>query len=441
MSNLIPIVSPPNDGLGTTIGISPTAIFEKAMEAGSINNSSCFLVEISRKDNQSWDEILNSANFISNIVQAEVSAQRINLIDENEYTGIDNGSDVDTGEKYRTKNVINPNNTLKPNTNYAGILSKDISTISVFDSESNPGNSGTGSVIFAGPCTSLINDTYTITIGSSGTSNTSEYMWTRASDGKTSTIIESRGRYANMDQGIKIKFLDGSFTIGDSFTVNIIPADYQAEIFSWNFSTGSGEYQEPEDERSGSLIDLPVSGGSSSSGTDSFQAISIDPPDAATLVLIARKSGVTVGSITYRTIEYTSDYNNYTVEYLAGGTAGSEVINVVDTTKIQITIEDGISTAQQIIDAFNMHALASAMTATTEESSAAQTIQVATQFSKGIDANSITITFNKDIDPSTVTEEKIKILTRSIYPVGQPTSVSFTYQVSGKQLVITLKED
>jgi len=440
MSNLTPIVSPPNNGLGTSVGILPTAIFEKSMEKGSVNTSSCFLVEIERKDDQSWDDILNSANFISNIVDADVSSQKINLADENEYTGVDYGNDIDSGEQYRTKIIIDPVNTLKPNTNYAGLLSKDLTPITVFDSEANGGNSGNGKIDIKGPHTSLIEDEYIITITHPGTANTAKYGWFRVSDSASSGVIEARGRYTEIGQELRIKFLDGSFVAGDSYTVKIIPADYQAEIFSWNFSTGSGEYQEPDDERSGSLIDLPVSGGSSAS-IDSLQIVSIDPPNAATLVPIARKSGVTVGLIVYITKEYTSSYNSFTVEYLAGGTAGSETVDVIDTTKIQITIEDGVSTAQQVVDVFNADALGADIEASTESGTATQAIQEAKKFSEGVDANTITITFNKDLNASTVTDDRIKVLTRAIYPVGQSSSVPFTYQVSGKQLVITLQEE
>jgi len=56
--------------------------------------------------------------------------------------------------------------------------------------------------------------------------------------------------------------------------------------------------------------------------------------------------------------------NNYTLEYLAGGTAGSEVVNLVGT-DITVQIEDGVSTATQIKAAMDaVPQLASAITIT-----------------------------------------------------------------------------
>jgi hypothetical protein len=438
MSHLIPLVTPSNESQGIAVGTSPTAIFEKSIDEGSINTSSCFLVEISRRTGDSLDDYLaNTGSAIEDVVPGIVTSERINLADEDLYTAPDYGTDPNSGELYRTKVIINPDNLLKPNTNYAVLLSKDITPVTVFDAEANAGNAGTGSLFTKGVNTGLIADTYTLTVTKAGSKNTAEFAWARSSDSYTSVSIQARGRYTEIDQGVTVKFDDGAYEVGDSFVIRVIAADFQDEIYSWTFSTGSGEYELPTDERSSSVVSLPVEG--ETVLQDDFYVVSVDPPNAESLVKIARKASVVVDDIIFRTIGYTASFNSYTVEFLGGGTAGSETVDLVDSTKIQITIEDDVSTAQQIIDAFSAHALSASIETETDNASAQKSVTAAKQFSTGVDANTITITFNKDIDETSLTD-KIKVLSESICPAGSPTEVLFDTSVSGAQLTITLKE-
>jgi len=410
------------------------------MEEGSINESSCFLVEISRKDQLALDYVFSQSNFVSDIISAKVSSSRINLADEDLFSGLDFGNDIDSGEKYRTKILIDPDYLLKPNTNYAAILSKDISAITVFDAESGVGNTGIGLVKLKGKYTGLISDEYTVTVTSSGTKSSAEYMWSRLSDGHTQGPTEAKGKFVLLDQGVSIKFLDGDFVIGDSFTIKVIPADNQSEIYSWTFSSGSGEFQEPEDKRSDTVIGLPVQGSPTTALEENLQVVSVSPLDSETLVAIAKRASVSANGILFRTKEYTSDYNGYTIEFISGAIAGSETVNI-SSNQIEIAIEDGVSTAQQVLDAFNAHALGADIEASSSNPSQIQILSDPKSLSGGVNQNSIEIIFNKDLDVSSITDDKIKILSRAIYPIGSEKVLSFDKQVSGKQLLITLKED
>lgn len=436
MSILVPIVTPINNALGIAVGFEPTAIFSQAIEAGTISISSCFIVEIPTHNETDLDVFLANASF-GDIVQSKVRSERINLLDEDIYSIPDYGNDIDSGEKYRTKIYIKPDNLLKPNTTYAALLSKDLSLLSVFDIDPNAGNSGTGSLSSKGLFLGLASDTYTITIASSGDKNTAKYMWSRVSDGFTSTMIEARGRLIEIDKGLQIEFEDGDYIIGDSFTVKAIVADRQVEIYSWTFATGSGDYQIPDDERSGDLLNLPVIGGSSTSGEGLF-VTNISPANAESLVKIPRKANVAIQDTLFLTLLYTSLFNEYTIELLSGGIAGSETVTLTGS-DIQITIEDGVSTSTQIASAFNASALVNINFEAVVLTIATQSIQAKTKFSKGIDATKITVTFNKDLNPSSITDN-VKVTTRPVYPSGPEEELSFTTVVSGKQLTITLQE-
>lgn len=437
MSNLVPIVTPINDAQGVAVGIEPTAIFEQSMESGTLSSYSCFLVEIPTHNQEDLDAFLSNAA-LGNIVPAKVQTERINLLDEDPYTALDFGGDVDSGEKYRTKITINPDNLLKPNTTYAALLSKDISLLTVFDPEPNGGNSGTGELFTEGLYSGLASDTYTITMAASGNKNTAKYMWTRSSDAFTSVSVEARGRFIEVDNGLKIKFADGSYTIGDSFTVEVIPADKQVEIYSWTFLTGSGDYQTPDDEKSDDLLNIPVIGGSTTTG-ESFFVTEIQPANADTLLKIPRKANLAMGDVVFLTKEYTSSFNDYTVEFVDGATAGAEVIGLTGS-DITITIEAGESTAQQVVDAFSASALVNTdFEASTEAGTVKQIVQAQKKFNKGVDATVITINFNKDLKAASIAD-KVKITSRPIYPSGPSEELTFSTVVSGKQLIITLEE-
>lgn len=438
MSNLVPLVTPPNNTQGIPVGYVPTAIFEKSIEPGSINTSTCFIVEIPTHNQVDLDAYIANSSF-GDIVQSRVTYERINLLDEDPSSVLDFGGDVDSGEKYRTKIYIKPINLLKPNTTYAVMLSKDISLLSVFDVEANSGNSGTGGLNAQGPFLGLVQDTYTITIAASGNKNTAKYIWNRASDNKTSVMIEARGRLIEIDKGLKIEFKDGTYAIGDSFTVKVIPQDKQSEIFSWTFSTSSGDYKTPTDEKSGTLLNLPVIGDSTVSG-DGMYVTNIKPSNTESMLKIPRKANVGVGDVAISTKDYTSSFNGYTVQVVDGATAGAEVISLVGS-DIVITIEDGESTAQQVVDAFNASALVNSNFEATllGLATAKQTVKAKTKLSKGVDKTVITVTFNKDISPASISD-KIKLTTRPIYPSGPSEELTFSTAVSGKQLIITLEE-
>jgi hypothetical protein len=440
MANLVPLVDPANESVGIPVGFSPTAIFEQSMDEGSIDASSCFLVEISKHNNEDLDEYLSNVNAIGDIVVSDVVSERINLADENLYTGLDHGTGGSAGLLYRTKIYINPDNILKPNTTYAALLAKDLSLVSVFDPEPNGGNTGTGTMQAKGVYTGLTPDTYTVTVITSGGKNSAKYVWNRASDSFTSVSTSAKGAFVEIDQGLQLKFLDGIYDVGDTFVITVVPADKQQDIFSWTFGTGSGDFQTPDDERSDDLLNLPVVGGPpSGGGTTSLFLTKVEPENAATLVKIARKANARLEDVIFVTKLYTDDFNSYTVELTAGATAGAEVVGLTGT-DITVQIEDGVSTAQQIVDAFNASVLVNVdFESSTDAGTIAQSIQAQKKLSKGVDQNTITLTFNKDVDSGSLAG-KIKILEQPIYPSGPSEELPFTTAVVGNQVIITLQE-
>ena len=358
MASLIPYVEPAVNSAGNPISIEPRVIFDQAIDDGIINSSNFFIVKITKDGKDGIEEYLEDVNIVSDITPSDIIHRRINLGDEDTYTGKDYGDTASAGLLYRSEITIKPKQPLQPNSNFAVILSKCITPNTTFDPKPNVGNSGSGEVISKGAYKGLAADTYTVMIVSSGGKYSSEYVWTSASGGNSPGALSASGKWLDLDNGIQLKFLDGSYDAGDSFTIEVIPKDEQVELYSWNFSTGLGAYQVPEDERSGDVVDLPVIDPNNPAPPIDTQLLvqAISPDFAATNVRVGNIGYIVLGSVVFKTKTQTSNSNGKKIAILDGGIAGSEVI-MLNSDVIEITIEDSVSTAQQIVDAFNASAL------------------------------------------------------------------------------------
>lgn len=104
------------------------------------------------------------------------------------------------------------------------------------------------------------------------------------------------------------------------------------------------------------------------------------------------KATLVVQDITYTSRRYGSDGNSTTIEYIGGGTAGSEVVTSPSQFEFVIQIEDGVSTANQIITAITNSSnpgdiLGSLNFVVTGTGSNAQVIAPQTNLAGGLNAN------------------------------------------------------
>lgn len=439
MASLIPYVEPAVNSVGNPISIQPRVIFDQAIDAGVINSSNFFIVKISKDEREGIEEYIGGANIVSDIVPARVAHRRINLGDEDTYTGKDYGDTGSAGQLYRSEIVINPAQPLPPNSNFATILSKHITLNTTFDPKPNAGNSGSGAMIAEGAYTGVVADTYTIMIVSSGGKYSSEYVWTSASGGNSPGALSASGKWLQLDSGVQIKFLDGSYDAGDSFTIEVRPKDEQVELYSWNFSTGLGAYQVPEDQRSGDVVGLPVIDSNNPPAPADTQLLveAMFPDFAATNVKVGNIGHIVLGSVVFKTKTRTSDFNGKKIAMLDGGIAGSEVV-MLNSDVIEITIEDKVSTAQQVVDAFNASALVNIdLEADTSTPAASQKSGISGRITNGVDENKIIITFSEDINAATLTD-RVRVTSQPIFPAGEEVDLYFTTVVSGKTLTLTL---
>ena len=440
MADLTPVVEPLIGSTGIPINVEPKALFSQAIEEGTAVPENFFLV-CTQKEGVSQDEILQNAS-ITDIVPASIEHRRVELLTDDTYTGNDFGTGASAGELWRSEVTIKPDYPLSPNTNYAVIISDRVGLINVFDPEPAGLNSGTGELVAEGPYDELITDTYTITIISSGGKNSATYFWSRSSDSFTSPALTASNGFMEIDRGLKVKFLDGTYDVSDSFTIRVRPEDRLTGIFSWSFATALENFDVPEDDRSNDIVDLPVNdpvGTPSTPTSPDFYVESITPEFGECDIKTANKATARIGGAIFTTLQETSQYNGWRIEYTSGGTAGSEVVTVVGTNKIEIQVEDGVSTEQQVIDAFNAEvAVNTFLVASTTNGTATVVASSRANIIRGVNPNQYIITFNKDVEASSL-DGNLRVTTQPLYPVGEEIDVYFTRTVNANVVTLTLE--
>lgn len=108
----------------------------------------------------------------------------------------------------------------------------------------------------------------------------------------------------------------------------------------------------------------------------------------------ANAASVVIQDLTYTADTAGAAGNNITIEYVGGGTAGSETVSVAGSV-IEVTIEDGVSTATQVKAAIDGEAPAAALVDVTVSGtgSNAQDVQGPTALAGGDDADLSVIDF------------------------------------------------
>jgi hypothetical protein len=416
--NIIPLVYPSSDQEGVELTPAVTALYDFELEKGTVKRENCFLVKKSSELNNNAIETIPSS----------VSFERIDLASLNPYTAPDYGDQVESGELFRTLVTIAPDSLLQAHTEYSVVLSKDISAITVFDPE--PGISNTGKTpYFVGPYTGLIEDTYAITITQSGDQSSCSYAWTRTSDSFSESNISGSLRQIEFDEGIFIKFQRGDYEAGDTFSVRVRPQQKINQTFAWNFSTGDSAYQTPDDEDSGTVINLPVDNGTDQVGTGGFSLTSVTPYDGQTFVEKGASGVAVISGVVFQTATRTDTLNDKRIKVIDGGALslyelGGEII---------IEIEEGITTNEQVVDIMNLAALGLVATTSTPTSVMA-THASGVLVLGGENGTDLVFEFNKNIDPATP-KESIKVIYESLTSMGKG-SLDFTHEIQDNKLII-----
>ena len=437
MANLIPVVEPPVSSVGIPITIQPVVLFGEAIDVGSISASNFVFVCLQTSGGQNNEQLLQTSNSVNNIVDAEISYRKVELSTLDTSIVKDYGDLANAGKLFRSEITIKPKAPLNPNSNYAVIISKNVSLLSVFDAVSDTLNTGTGALKTAGVHTGLTETSYTILITAAGQKNSAMYTWRRHSDNYVSVPVQARARHIEIDNGIKIKFEEGDYSIGDSWQIKVKPQDKMIDIFGWNFATGLGSYQVPADDKSGNVVNLPVITGAEVPPAGDFYVVSVEPVLGSSLIRLAAKGAASLQGIILQTKLETADYNGWKLEYVSGAVAGSETVSVTGNV-ITVQIAAGVTSAITVANLLNnkpqVSANFEALTASTGSISSGK-VRVA----KGVDPNKIIVTFSKDIDPLSIAN-KVVVTSSDVYPMTMEEELYFEASVVGNKLILSIED-
>lgn len=266
-------VYPAPSASGIPIGDRITVTFDQEMDTESINTGTFVLVgpneapvfgpvDVTPLDQPGFDdEDILSNPYFQGYVKGTISFSRVDasgaLVDDSveDITG--------DGTLWRTVGIFTPDKPLKQNVDYKFIVLGDenptddfdtgVQTRTVFDTVFT--GTGTGRLNFLGGYTGTEELTYTIEITTGGQTGTAEYVWWKSSDVLTTYEgVTSTGK-RELEDGIYVMCdNDGSFTVGDTFTVVVIPGLGLANTYEWLFSTGSGAIITPPSTSSASGI-------------------------------------------------------------------------------------------------------------------------------------------------------------------------------------------
>lgn len=333
-------VYPAPGAKGVVIGDQVTVLFDQAMDEESINTGTMVLIgpddafvfgpdftpldRVGIEDEQ----ILNSP-YIGAYVEGVITFERINpssgdAADIDDFTG--------AGNLYKTKAIFTPSKPLAAGVEYRLLLAGDentdddfvtgVRTRTVFDTVVTA--TGSGLLSFGGPFTGAVNAEYGIEITVGGPTGQAEYVWWNAVDPLTTFPgITSTGR-RQLENGVWVACEpDGSFTIGDTFTVVCKPSEVLESNYSWVFNTGSGSILVPPSVSSASGISAITS--TSGAGLQVVSIVpanrttNLDPNDVSEIVITFNgpidEATITDEAITIWTEPVNGDTNNAAIEY------------------------------------------------------------------------------------------------------------------------------
>ena len=411
-------VTPPNNEEGVALVPNITAIFPFCAEEGTLNKTNCFLIQ------KKADQLSNSTD----IVDIKIEIQRITLHDETLYTLKNYGDTGPTKHLYRSKIIITPIVPLTPHAQYSVILSKDISTITVFDIKPVAGNTGLVSPVGVGPYLGNLPDMYTVTILTSGDENSAGYKAVRMSDGKSFLNLKAKKRFVEINDGILIKFPAGNYVAGDKFEIRVMPRDAINEIYSWNFTTGDSSFIEPTDSKSETIIKLPTNQPPPISIAGNFALIKSNPYDGESMFEPGSKGYVDFGNLRITAKKRTSSVNGKLVKMYIGDES------VYDTPSGLLITFPEFSLKSKIVTMINDADVPFTAELMGDDEPASENL-AGKAIAMGQDGGTVVLKFSKPINPSSVNIEKIKINGDSLSS-NDFGKMEYEYEVVGKELII-----
>jgi hypothetical protein len=191
------------------------------------------------------DEVLQSPAY-KGIVPGTLSFVQINAQGEDvsgshDYSG--------TGTIWRSKAVFTPTLPLAPGVAYRVYIVGDeesnddivsgVSSRTVFDTVKGS-NLGNGEVDFSGGYEGSISDTIHVEMLGTGVAGAINFKWWRESAPAIIRELTTKQTSQLLESEIYVRFVSGTYQVGDAFEAVVKPASRMASTYTWTFTTGSG---------------------------------------------------------------------------------------------------------------------------------------------------------------------------------------------------------
>lgn len=316
-------VYPAPSAVGIPIGDRITVKFDQEMELDSINEGTFIVTgpdeapvfgphDITPFDTPGFDdEDILSSPYLKGYIKGNITFQKVDASGS-----ILDDSITDTtgdGTLWNTVAIFTPEKPLKDSVEYKVVLAGDevptddydtgVRTRTIFDPVFS--GSGTGIINFNGIFSGTTETTYKIEITSGGVTGTAEYIWWNENDPLTTYQGITTTGVRELENGIYVTCeSDGSFTIGDTFTVIVKPGEVLTNNYEWTFSTGSGSILTPPSSSSTTGIEEIATNviGEYPIASASFKILSVDPEDG--------EYGVAISTDPYQGEAITVTFNN-----------------------------------------------------------------------------------------------------------------------------------
>lgn len=238
-------VYPAADESGLPLLTDITVEFSEAIDIDSINSGTYVVATLAKNVVMTGPMIHNWAALR---LGDSIDALPDTLLESPTFNGLINGN-FTFSDDLKTVS-FRPSSPLNPNVNHITILSQGIltRTIGPVVQNSYGPNPGTGFIELIGPYTGGINNDIIIRIQSPGSLGNATFVYWFTSDPLSISAELSTDRLIRLDNGILVKFSEGTYQAADTFSAWLKPGIPLENLYSWGWSTGDGSLVEPPTE-------------------------------------------------------------------------------------------------------------------------------------------------------------------------------------------------
>jgi hypothetical protein len=237
LSSIIADYSPPDSAVGVPLKSTVEIEFNCLVDEASVRKN--FFIEGPDKDT-----VIGPDSQITPGTDGSLLGQTPDFLTSPGYKGLVEGEcNFETLSGNHTSLTFTPTQPFAALTEY-GVYLSDIYTPSFLSTVSGISNIGNGEVEILGTLTN-ITDTVNLRVTKAGVAGIAQFEWWRNGDPFTlhGPILSTRRNLVTLFPNLFVKFEDGSFSVDDTFTCEIVEPVLYSGILNFTFETGTGSIE------------------------------------------------------------------------------------------------------------------------------------------------------------------------------------------------------